>query len=100
MAKARQDGKPIVYIGFGSITVPNAAAMTRSIIKAVTKSQSRSTFLLMSSSKYHILGGVRAIIAKGWSSRMHKQEEHEIEFPPECYPVSVSDIECVDPSSS
>jgi len=69
MQKARDDGKPIVYIGFGSITVPNPPAMTRSILKAVAKS------------------GVRAIISKGWSSRMSKPGDKEIEFPPECYPI-------------
>ena len=70
MDKARSDGKPIVYIGFGSITVPNPAAMTRSILKAVKKS------------------GVRAIISKGWSARMSKSNETDFEFPPECYVVS------------
>ena len=39
MKKAKDDGKPVVYIGFGSITVPNPPAMTRSIIKAVKKSE-------------------------------------------------------------
>ena len=39
LAKARADNKAIVYIGFGSITVPNPSAMTRSIIKAVLKSE-------------------------------------------------------------
>lgn len=39
MAKAKDEGKPIVYIGFGSITVPNPPAMTKSIIKAVLKSK-------------------------------------------------------------
>ncbi|TDL23150.1 UDP-Glycosyltransferase/glycogen phosphorylase [Rickenella mellea] len=67
IAKARADGKAIVYIGFGSITVPDPAAMTRSIIKAVLKSD------------------VRAIISKGWSARMAKSDEPEIELPPECY---------------
>jgi sterol 3beta-glucosyltransferase len=38
MAKARADGKPIVYIGFGSITVPNPKSVTERIIKAVLKS--------------------------------------------------------------
>lgn len=38
MNKARADGKPLVYIGFGSIVVPNPRAMTRSIVKAVLKS--------------------------------------------------------------
>ena len=39
MAKARADNKPIVYIGFGSITVPNPPAVTRSIVKSVLKSK-------------------------------------------------------------
>ncbi|KAF7979675.1 hypothetical protein HWV62_41673 [Athelia sp. TMB] len=71
MAKARVDEKPIVYIGFGSITVPNSRSVTERIVKAVIKS------------------GVRAIISKGWSSRMSKNHatEKEVEFPPECYPL-------------
>jgi sterol 3beta-glucosyltransferase len=33
--KAERDEKPLVYIGFGSITVPDPDGMTRSIVKAV-----------------------------------------------------------------
>jgi sterol 3beta-glucosyltransferase len=40
MAKARADEKPIVYIGFGSITVPNPKLVTERIIRGVLKSQS------------------------------------------------------------
>ncbi|KAI3650375.1 hypothetical protein MP228_003856 [Amoeboaphelidium protococcarum] len=47
----RVDDRPLVYIGFGSIIVPDAQEMTRSIIQAVKIAQ------------------VRAIICKGWSSR-------------------------------
>jgi hypothetical protein len=39
MAKARRDGKHLVYIGFGSITVPDPKGMTRTIVKAVLKSK-------------------------------------------------------------
>ncbi|KAJ7670244.1 hypothetical protein B0H17DRAFT_948984 [Mycena rosella] len=69
MAKARKDGKAIVYIGFGSITVPHPNKVTARIVKAVLKS------------------GVRAIISKGWSARMSKasQKDPEVEIPPECY---------------
>ncbi|KAI0269895.1 hypothetical protein BC834DRAFT_967621 [Gloeopeniophorella convolvens] len=68
MAKARADGKPIVYIGFGSITVPNPKLITERIIRGVLKS------------------GVRAIISKGWSARMAKGgAEDEVVFPEECY---------------
>ncbi|KDQ13964.1 glycosyltransferase family 1 protein [Botryobasidium botryosum FD-172 SS1] len=70
MSLARKEGKPLVYIGFGSIVVPNPRAMTKNIIKAVLKSD------------------VRAIVSKGWSARMAKDTgEPEIEMPPECYSV-------------
>ncbi len=38
MAKARSDEKPLVYIGFGSITVPNPKLVTERLIRAVQKS--------------------------------------------------------------
>ncbi|KAJ4469003.1 hypothetical protein C8R41DRAFT_634859 [Lentinula lateritia] len=37
--KARADSKPIVYVGFGSITVPDPNRVTSRIIEAVLKSQ-------------------------------------------------------------
>ncbi|KAJ7069825.1 glycosyltransferase family 1 protein [Mycena amicta] len=69
--KARSDGKPIVYIGFGSITVPHPNRVTARIVKAVLKSD------------------VRAIISKGWSARMSKanDKDPEVEIPEECYVV-------------
>jgi len=67
IAKARTDGKPIVYIGFGSITVPDPKLVTERIIRGVLKS------------------GVRAIISKGWSARMSKGGNDDVEFPEECY---------------
>lgn len=39
MAKARADGKPIVYIGFGSITVPDPKRVTARIVEAVLQSK-------------------------------------------------------------
>ncbi|CAK5284206.1 unnamed protein product, partial [Mycena citricolor] len=42
MAQARKDGKPIVYIGFGSITVPHPNKTTARIVKAVLESTSVS----------------------------------------------------------
>lgn len=39
MAKAKEDGKPLVYIGFGSIIVPDPAAVTKSIVKGVEKGE-------------------------------------------------------------
>ncbi|KAJ7872594.1 glycosyltransferase family 1 protein [Mycena leptocephala] len=72
MAKARSDGKPIVYIGFGSITVPHPNRVTARIVMAVLKS------------------GVRAIISKGWSARMSKanDKDPEVEIPEKCYVVN------------
>lgn len=70
--KAKRDGKPLVYIGFGSITVPDPQGMTRNIIKAVDKAD------------------VRAIIAKGWSSKGSTSkagEEGEPVYSSNCYPI-------------
>lgn len=75
IAKARADQKPLVYVGFGSIVVPKPKAMTRSIIKAVLKSD------------------VRVILNKGWSARVvaggesTEKDEPEPELPDEVYPV-------------
>ncbi|CAO1620144.1 unnamed protein product [Parajaminaea phylloscopi] len=49
---ARARGKKIVYVGWGSITVPDAAATTRCVLEAVRRS------------------GVCAILSKGWSERL------------------------------
>jgi sterol 3beta-glucosyltransferase len=35
MKKARDDGKPLVYCGFGSITIPDPTALTLAVIEAV-----------------------------------------------------------------
>ncbi|KAJ7044079.1 glycosyltransferase family 1 protein [Mycena alexandri] len=69
MAKARKDGKAIVYIGFGSITVPHPNRVTARIVKAVLRAD------------------VRAIISKGWSARMStaNDKDPEVVIPPECY---------------
>ncbi|KAG8907240.1 hypothetical protein FRB99_005064 [Tulasnella sp. 403] len=72
MDKARKDGKALVYIGFGSIVVEKPKAMTKSIVKAVLKSD------------------VRAILNKGWSARMATKEgdnEPDVVIPPEVYEV-------------
>ncbi|PKS12321.1 hypothetical protein jhhlp_001621 [Lomentospora prolificans] len=51
IAKARADGKKIVYVGFGSIIVKNPAKMTQEVIDAV------------------LAADVRCILSKGWSDR-------------------------------
>jgi len=50
--KAREDGKKIVYVGFGSIIVPDPIKMTQEVIDAVLKAD------------------VRCILSKGWSDRL------------------------------
>ncbi|KAK0648312.1 glycosyltransferase family 1 protein [Cercophora newfieldiana] len=59
--KAREDDKKLVYVGFGSIIVPDPAKMTQEVIDAVLKAD------------------VRCILSKGWSDRLEpagsKKEE-------------------------
>ncbi|KAK3690460.1 sterol 3-beta-glucosyltransferase [Podospora appendiculata] len=50
--KARRDEKKLVYVGFGSIIVPDPAKMTQEVIDAVLKAD------------------VRCILSKGWSDRV------------------------------
>jgi sterol 3beta-glucosyltransferase len=57
IGKARRDGKKLVYVGFGSIIVPDPAKMTQEVIDAVIKSD------------------VRCILSKGWSDRMNPGKE-------------------------
>ena len=75
IAKARADKKPLVYIGFGSITVPDPVAMTEAIVQAVHAS------------------GVRAILSKGWSARMSKVEDKTVIPKEEIYVVEVR-VQC------
>ncbi|KAI8627611.1 glycosyltransferase family 1 protein [Xylariaceae sp. FL1651] len=53
--KARKDGKKLVYVGFGSIVVPEPAKMTQEVIDGVLKAD------------------VRCILSKGWSDRLDSQ---------------------------
>lgn len=71
---AHQQGKKVVYIGFGSIVVSDPKTMTRCVIDAVVES------------------GVCAILSKGWSDRLHVKagdaSEPEEPLPPQIYPIS------------
>ncbi|KAF7367251.1 Sterol 3-beta-glucosyltransferase [Mycena sanguinolenta] len=70
---AHAEGKKVVYIGFGSILVSDPKTMTRCVIDAVLRS------------------GVRAILSKGWSDRLHAKSgdptEPEEPLPKEIYPI-------------
>ncbi|KAL7268034.1 Sterol 3-beta-glucosyltransferase [Rhizina undulata] len=68
--QAREDGKKIVYIGFGSVTVADPRAMTRAVVESVVKAD------------------VRCILSKGWSDRLSKKsDEPEIVIPPQIFQV-------------
>ena len=72
--EARKAQKKIVYIGFGSIVVPDPKTMTRCVIDAIVQS------------------GVYAILSKGWSDRLVRnapaQTEPEEPLPKQIYPIS------------
>ncbi|KAH8903731.1 family 28 glycosyltransferase [Coniochaeta sp. PMI_546] len=76
--KARHDGKKLVYVGFGSIIVPDPAKMTQEVIDAVLKAD------------------VRCVLSKGWSDRLESSSgsdsdrKHNAEKNPE--PVLPSEI--------
>lgn len=57
--EAEKNNKKVVFIGFGSIIIPDPLEMTRVISEAVEKA------------------GVYAIVAKGWSDRASKKEDSE-----------------------
>lgn len=61
--KARDDGKKLVYVGFGSIVVANPKATTKSVIEACEKAD------------------VRCILSKGWSDRLDKKDANVVEVP-------------------
>ncbi|KAJ5693046.1 hypothetical protein N7462_002469 [Penicillium macrosclerotiorum] len=71
IARARADGKRIVYIGFGSIVVSDPAALTRTVVESVQKA------------------GVRCILSKGWSDRLGdpSSTKAEIPLPPEIHQI-------------
>ncbi|KAK6349991.1 Sterol 3-beta-glucosyltransferase [Orbilia brochopaga] len=67
MRKAREDGKPIVYIGFGSIVVADPQALTRTVVESVIKAD------------------VRCLLSKGWSDRLGQKDASAPEIPlPDC----------------
>jgi hypothetical protein len=74
IGNAHKQGKKVVYIGFGSIVVPDPKKMTRCVVQAVVRS------------------GVHAILSKGWSDRLYVKKgetpEPEEPLPPQIYPVS------------
>lgn len=70
--KARNDGKKIVYIGFGSIVVSDPAALTKTVVDSVLRAD------------------VRCILSKGWSDRLGdpSSAKSEIPLPPEIHQIT------------
>ncbi|EAQ92099.1 hypothetical protein CHGG_00334 [Chaetomium globosum CBS 148.51] len=81
IAAARRDGKKLVYVGFGSILVPDPAKLTQDVIDGVLKAD------------------VRCILSKGWSDRvltkdkdkekdqLDEKKTPEPELPPEIFQI-------------
>ncbi|KAF9519924.1 glycosyltransferase family 1 protein [Hydnum rufescens UP504] len=75
---AHAQGKPVVYIGFGSVVVSDPDAMTRCVVEAIIQS------------------GVHAILSKGWSDRLSSKKTNQPEpdqadptpLPPQIYPLT------------
>ncbi|RPB15250.1 UDP-Glycosyltransferase/glycogen phosphorylase [Morchella conica CCBAS932] len=71
ITRARKDGKKLVYVGFGSITVADPDAMTRTVVESILKAD------------------VRCILSKGWSDRLQKKDAQmpEISLPSEIHQI-------------
>ncbi|KAI8965490.1 glycosyltransferase family 1 protein [Daldinia sp. FL1419] len=69
--QARKDDKKLVYVGFGSIIVPDPAKMTQEVIDAVLKAD------------------VRCVLSKGWSDRLGNKDAAVPEqvLPPEIFQI-------------
>lgn len=67
MQRARDDGKKLVYIGFGSIVVNDPKELTQAVVDAVLDAD------------------VRCILNKGWSERLGGSKNIEVELPVEVY---------------
>jgi sterol 3beta-glucosyltransferase len=74
IAKARKDGKKLVYVGFGSIVIDDPAALTKTVVDSVLKAD------------------VRCILSKGWSDRLETKDasKTEIPLPPEIFQIQAA----------
>jgi len=66
--QARKDGKKITYVGFGSIVVQDAPAVTRAVVAAT------------------LAADVRVVLSKGWSDRGAAKTDDTV-IPPEIFIV-------------
>jgi sterol 3beta-glucosyltransferase len=72
IAKARKDGKRLVYVGFGSIVIDDPAALTQAVVESVLKAD------------------VRCVLVKGWSDRLNPKDasKPEVPLPPEIFQIA------------
>jgi len=72
--KAREDGKKIVYVGFGSIVVADPAALTQTVVDSILNAD------------------VRCILSKGWSDRLGNKDSAvpEVPLPPEVLSIKAT----------
>lgn len=71
IAKAREDGKKLVYVGFGSVVIEDPAGLTKTVVESVQKAE------------------VRCVLSKGWSDRLENKgaSKVEVELPPEIFQI-------------
>ncbi|ORY13303.1 UDP-glucose:sterol glycosyltransferase [Clohesyomyces aquaticus] len=71
MQKARDDGKKLVYVGFGSIVIDDPARLTKTVVDSIIKAD------------------VRCVLSKGWSDRLASKDasKPEIPLPPEIFQI-------------
>jgi sterol 3beta-glucosyltransferase len=69
--KAHKDGKPLVYVGFGSIVIDDPAALTQTVVDSVLKAD------------------VRCVLSKGWSDRLETKDpsKPEVALPPAIFQI-------------
>jgi len=72
--KARDEGKKLVYVGFGSIVIDQATKLTETVIESVLRAD------------------VRCILSKGWSDRLNHPDasKPEVPLPPEIFQIKAA----------
>ncbi|KAF2477933.1 sterol 3-beta-glucosyltransferase [Lindgomyces ingoldianus] len=72
--RARDDGKKLVYVGFGSIVIDDPAALTKTVVDSVLKAD------------------VRCVLSKGWSDRLETKDasKPEMPLPPDIFQIQAA----------
>ena len=83
--KAKADGRPLVYCGFGSITIPDPAALTLAVVAAVQGADVRMVRLF--TSRWLNSPICSQILSKGWSARGANGRTDSVLLPETVYQV-------------